>query len=77
MDGDQLFVRTPEEMYAAFPGFEDAVARSQEIADRVEIDLDLRSGTFPVFAPHGGETADYLVELCLAGVKRYDKITDG
>jgi DNA polymerase-3 subunit alpha len=43
MDSNQLFVRTPDEMYAAFPGFEDAVARSQEIANRVDIQLDLKS----------------------------------
>ena len=34
MEGDQFFLRSPEEMYAAFPGFEDAVARSQLIALR-------------------------------------------
>src|SRR6185369_18093016 len=31
MDGDQFFVRSPDQMYEAFPGREDAVARSQEI----------------------------------------------
>ncbi len=26
MEGDQFYLRSPEEMYAAFPGFEEAVA---------------------------------------------------
>ncbi|MFN0055597.1 MAG: DNA polymerase III subunit alpha [Planctomycetales bacterium] len=70
MEGDQLFVRTPEEMYAAFPGYEDAVARTQEIADQVEIDLDLKKRHFPVFAPPEGKSdVDYLKELCQAGLK--------
>ena len=32
MDGNQYFLRNADEMYEAFPGHEDAVARSQEIA---------------------------------------------
>ena len=47
MDVDQFFVRSPEQMYEAFPGLEDAVARSQEIADRVDIDLDLTQTPLP------------------------------
>ncbi|MBA4031983.1 MAG: DNA polymerase III subunit alpha [Planctomyces sp.] len=70
MEGNQLFVRTPEEMYAAFPGFEDAVARSQEIADRVDIDLDLKTRHFPVFVtPDNKKDIDYLRELCEEGLK--------
>ncbi|MBM4074273.1 MAG: DNA polymerase III subunit alpha, partial [Planctomycetes bacterium] len=80
MDSDQLFVRTPDEMYSAFPGFEDAVARSQEIANRVDIQLDLKSRHFPVFQPPAGKKdIDYLRELCEEGmVFRYgeDGITD-
>jgi DNA polymerase III subunit alpha len=77
MEGDQLFVRTPEQMYAAFAGQEAAVARSQEIANRVDIQLDLKTRHFPVFAPPGNKTdAQYLRELCEDGlVWRYG--TDG
>jgi DNA polymerase-3 subunit alpha len=79
MEGDQLFVRTPEEMYAAFPGHADAVARSQEIAERVDISLDLKTRHFPVFTPPDDKKdIDYLRELCEAGlVWRYgDAIAD-
>jgi DNA polymerase-3 subunit alpha len=65
MQGDQLYVRTPEEMYAAFPDQPDAVARSQEIADRVDIDLDLSVRHFPVFSPPAGTTdIEHLRSLC-------------
>jgi DNA polymerase-3 subunit alpha len=80
MDSNQLFVRTPDEMYAAFPGFEDAVARSQEIANRVDIQLDLKSRHYPVFQPpEGKRDIDYLRELCHDGmIYRYGEgnITD-
>ena len=80
MEGDQFFVRTPDEMYAAFPDHADAVAITQEIADRVDIQLDLKSRHYPVFQPpEGKKDIDYLRELCYEGmVFRYgaDGITD-
>mgnify|MGYP002623010085 CR=1 FL=1 len=79
MTGDEFFVRTPDEMYAAFPGLEDAVARTQEIADRVDIDLDLKAKHYPVFQPPAGQTdVEYLRELCQERlVARYgDELTD-
>ena len=65
-------------MYAAFAGLEEAVARSQEIANGVDIDLDLKKRHFPVFAPPAGKTdAEYLRELCLEGIKsRYGENPD-
>ncbi len=69
MEGDQLFIRTPEEMYAAFPQHADAVARSQEIANRVDINLDLKTRHFPVFnTPESKTDIDYLRELCEKGL---------
>ena len=41
MENDQFFLRSPDEMYENFPGLEHAVARSQEIADTVDIDIQL------------------------------------
>lgn len=79
MDSDELFVRTPEEMYAAFPDHADAVARSQEIANRVDIELDLSTPHYPVFRPPAQKTdTEYLRELCLKGLEwRYgDEVSD-
>ena len=77
MKTDQLFVRTPEEMYEAFPGFEDAVARSQEIADRCDIQLDKDPKHYPVFKPPENKTdSQYLRELCEAAIPhRYSEGT--
>ncbi len=70
MEGDQFYLRSPEEMYAAFPGFEDAVQQSQAIADSVEIELELGKRHFPHFDPPDSKTPDeFLRELCLAGLK--------
>jgi DNA polymerase-3 subunit alpha len=64
MSNDGLFICSPEEMYATFTGLEDAVARSQEIADRVDIELHDRK-LYPVFRPpEGKKDIDYLRELC-------------
>jgi len=70
MEGDEFYLRSPEEMYAAFPGLEDAVRRSQEIADRVGLELELGRRHFPVFTPPEGKTSEeYLRELCIQGLQ--------
>src|SRR6185436_6100884 len=67
---DQFYVRPPEEMYALFQGQEDAVRRSQEIADGCDIQLDFKKRHFPVFTPPDKKKPeDYLRELCEAGLK--------
>ncbi len=67
---DGFYVRAPEEVYALFPGHEDAVRRSQEIADRCDVALDFSKRHFPVFTPPGRKTPeDYLRELCERGVR--------
>jgi len=72
-DGDQFHVRGPEEMYRLFPDQEDAVKRSQEIADSVNIELDFKKRHFPVFTPPAGKTPEqHLRELCQEGLlERY------
>ncbi len=67
------FVRSPEDMYRLFPNHQDAVARSQEIADKVNIDIDFKKRYFPVFVTPDEKTPDaYLRELCEQGMyERY------
>jgi DNA polymerase-3 subunit alpha len=70
MDGNQYFLRSPDQMYECFPGLEDAVARSQQIADSVDIDLELGKRHFPVYrAPDNRTASDYLRELCEQGLR--------
>ena len=68
-----FYVRSPEDMYQLFPDYADAVARSQEIADGVDIQLDFKKRHFPVFTPPEGKTPEeYLRELCETGLtERY------
>ncbi len=83
MEGDQFYLRGPAEMHAAFPGFEEALAQSQKIADSVNIELELGKRHFPTYQLPPEKTArDYLRELCLAGLReRYagdaERMPDG
>ena len=71
METNEFYLRSPEEMYQVFSGLEEAVQRSQEIADRVEIELELGRRHFPVFTPPEGKTSEqFLRELCLEGLQR-------
>ena len=63
------YVRSPQDMYKLFPDFPDAVARSQQIADGVDIQLSF-GRNFPVFQSPRNLTADeYLRELVLQGIQ--------
>ena len=75
MDSSEFYLKSPEEMHAAFADLDRglvnaAVARSQEIADAVSIDLELGKRHFPGFEVPGGKTAsEELRRLCLAGLR--------
>src|SRR5262245_41121424 len=70
---DQFYIRAPEEMYQLFATHAEAVQRSQEIADGVDIRLDFKARHFPVFTPPDKKTPEaYLRELCERGLdERY------
>lgn len=83
MEGDQFYLRSPEAMYQALPGYEEALKQSQIIADSVSIELELGKRHFPSYQLPPDKTADQLLrELCLQGLKeRYEgdpeRIVDG
>ena len=84
MEGSEFYLRPPEEMYKNFPGLEHAVARSQEIANTVDIELELGKRFFPIFqlAPEDESPEARLRQLCEDGLKdRYkdnlDRCKDG
>ena len=83
METDEFYLRSAEEMYAAFPGMDDALRRTQEIADSVHVELELGKRHFPVYSPPDDETPeDFLRELCIAGLKeryanRPDRYSEG
>ena len=69
------YVRSPADMYDLFPDHAAAVARSHEIASRVDINIDFKKRYFPVFKQPPHQTPDeYLRELCERGVReRYSE----
>ncbi len=70
METNEFYLRSPEEMYAAFGKHEEAVRQSQAIADSVDIELELGKRHFPVFTPPNGESSEeYLRQLCMEGLK--------
>jgi DNA polymerase-3 subunit alpha len=70
MEGNTFYLRSPQEMYEHFPRLEDAVARSQEIADSVDIELELGKRHFPTYSLPPEKTAEELLrELCIKGLK--------
>ena len=60
-----------------FPGHEDAMRRTLEIADRCNVEIELGRILLPKFpTPDDRDAFDYLVELCETGLaKRYDRVT--
>src|SRR5438067_1059763 len=76
-DTDQFFFKTPAEMAADFPGHEDALCRTLEIAERCNVTLELGRILLPTFpVPDGRDAFDYLVELCEKGLeRRYGTVT--
>ncbi|MDX6503517.1 MAG: polymerase subunit alpha [Gaiellaceae bacterium] len=75
---DQFWFKTPEEMALDFPGQDEAMRRTLEVAERCNVEIELDRILLPKFDTKGGRDAfEELVELCEAGlVKRYEKRTD-
>lgn len=78
---DQFHVRSPDEMYEAMAGHEEALATSARIAELVEDQyksLDLGRRQFPSFQPPGQKSPEaYLRELCEQGMReRYGEHVD-
>jgi len=76
-DTDQFYFKSPTEMALDFPGLEAAMARTLEVADRCNVELELGKILLPTFpVPEGKDAFEFLVELCEKGLqKRYEKVT--
>ena len=76
-DTNEFYFKTPEEMALDFPGHEDAMRRTLEVAERCSIEIELGNIYLPKFpTPDGRDAFEYLVELCERGLeRRYDKVT--
>jgi DNA polymerase-3 subunit alpha len=74
---DHFYFKTPEEMAADFPGRDDALRRTLEVAERCNVEIELGRILLPHFdTPEGRDAFEYLVELVEVGAaKRYDTVT--
>src|SRR5437763_3888279 len=76
-DTDQFYFKSPQEMALDFAGYDDALRRTLEVAERCNVTLELGNILLPRFPlPEGKDAFDYLVELCEKGLAtRYDAVT--
>jgi DNA polymerase III subunit alpha len=74
---DHFYFKTPEEMAADFPGRDDALRRTLEVAERCNVEIELGRILLPKFdTPEGRDAFEYLVELVEGGAqKRYGAVT--
>jgi DNA polymerase-3 subunit alpha len=74
---NEFYFKTPAEMALDFPGHEDALRRTLEVAERCSIEIELGRIRLPRFpTPDGRDAFEYLVELCEQGLeRRYEKVT--
>ena len=74
-ENDEFYVKSEAEMLELFPDIPDAVERSQEIADRCDVNFTFGDYHLPEYIPPDGKsTEEYLRELCVRGLeKRYGR----
>ncbi len=71
MNTDQLYVKSEEEMRRVFPNFEDAIQRTEEIAQRCHVEFDFSKTYLPAYPLPEGETDNvaYLRKLVQEGLR--------
>jgi DNA polymerase-3 subunit alpha len=76
-DTDQFYFKSPGEMAQDFTEYPHALRTSLEIAERLNVQLELGEIRLPKFpTPNDRDAFDYLVELCEKGLqKRYGTVT--
>ncbi len=74
---NEFYFKTPDEMALDFPGHEEALRRSLEVAERCNVEIELGRIRLPHFPlPEGRDAFDELVEQCEHGlVRRYGAST--
>ncbi|MBQ6257996.1 MAG: DNA polymerase III subunit alpha, partial [Clostridia bacterium] len=71
----ELYVKSEAEMRALFPDLDEAIQRTEEIAQRCQVEFDFHTVHLPRYDVPEGETPDSMLRrLCEEGfAKRYDK----
>lgn len=76
--GQEFYLKSPEEMYELFKYIPEALENTAKIAEQCSLDFDFGQVHLPAFDVPEGFTSDtYIRELCFQGLeKRYSEITD-
>jgi len=71
METEEFYLKSPDEMAAAFAAVPEALANTMRIAERCSVTLDFDTIHLPAFsAPAGLSNVDYLKQLCDQGLDR-------
>ena len=71
MEGEELYLKSEEEMRALFPDHPEAYENTMKIAQRCHVELDFETQHLPEFAlPEGTDKTQYLLHLAQDGLKR-------
>ncbi len=73
-----VYLKSPEQMYQLFEDVPEACDSAVDIADRCNVELDLKKRHAPRFTPPDGSTPEeFLTGLCYEGAKhRYGEVTE-
>jgi DNA polymerase-3 subunit alpha len=76
-ESSEFYFKSPDEMALDFPGHEEALRRSLEVAERCSVEIELGRILLPAFpTPDDRDPFEYLVELCEQGLgRRYETVT--
>jgi DNA polymerase-3 subunit alpha len=70
MESKEFYLRSPEEMYERFRGYEEALGETVRIAERCRVELDFKTRHFPPFQVAEPDTPEsYLRKLCEQGLR--------
>jgi DNA polymerase III subunit alpha len=76
-ESEHFYFKSPQEMAQDFPGYDHALRRTLEIAERCDVTIDLGRLLLPKYpTPDDRDAFEYLVELTEKGLqKRYERMT--
>ncbi len=75
---EEFYIKSPQEMADLFEYVPQAIANTEKIAKRCNVEFDFETRHLPSFAvPDGKDAFEYLKELCQSGLEeRYAPVTD-
>ncbi|MDE6357659.1 MAG: DNA polymerase III subunit alpha, partial [Eubacteriales bacterium] len=76
-EGNQFYLKSPEQMLSIFPYAKEAIENTHKIAERCNVSFEFNEYKLPVFnVPDKKNAFDYLKEICQKGLsERYENIT--